>query len=222
MARVRARIFLLASVSAAVAGAAGGCGGHLGPRPAGGGGGAGDEGGGVSTGEGGAAGGGGTLGASGATGTGGTASVAHFGEPACAPAVTSGGACTAADLQFCYKPCGPEGVGVKSETCQSSGLYTEMVGCSYDLARDYSCYRIPSEPDARCPTGPTPQAGRPCDVPACTPCNNRGGVVGGEFASGGGAISEGWCVCQTPNAGGARIWSCTNDTQWPCPIGRGC
>jgi hypothetical protein len=222
MARVSARILLLASMSAVLAGTASGCGGHLGPRPAAAGGsGGGDDTGSASSGAGGGVGGGGGA-AGGASGAAGTSSDPLFGQPACAPAVTSGGACAPEDLQFCYKPCGPEGVGVKSETCQSSGLYTEMVGCSYDLALDYSCYRIPSEPDARCGGGETPQAGKPCDVPSCTPCNSRGGVVGGAYASGGGAIAEGWCVCQKPNANGVRTWSCTNDSQWPCPIGRGC
>jgi len=167
---------------------------------------------------GGATGGGGAVGAAGAGGVAG----ASFGEPACAPSVESGETCAPTDEQFCYKRCGPDGVGVKSETCQSSGLYTEMVGCAYDLSSDYSCYRIPSAPNVGCPSGQRPQAGRPCELARCTVCNSLGGLAGGEFAGGAGAVSAGWCVCQAANAAGVRTWSCAGDTTWPCPIGIGC
>jgi hypothetical protein len=217
--KMTARMFLFVSVPAVVAGLASGCGGHLGGGHAAGGNDVTDvTGGGGTLGSGGAPGTRGDPGAGGAAGTG----AVHFGEPTCASRVGSGETCTPADQQFCYKPCGPEGVGVKSETCQSSGLYTEMVGCSYDPARDYGCYRIPHAPNTGCTGGQTPQAGKPCGAPTCTPCNSRDGLLGGEFASAAGGVSAGWCVCQPPDAAGARTWSCTNASQWPCPIGKGC
>jgi hypothetical protein len=207
------------SLAVALGGIVNGCGGHLGTSE---GGGAGTAG---APGAGGASGGGGTVGSGGTIGTGGTADAGGgdrgpFGEPACLPKVAQGGACTPMDQQFCYKPCGPEMKGVRSETCRSSGLYAEMDGCSYDPTRDYACYRIPVEPDSACAA--TPQAGAVCDVPACRPCNSRGGIVRGEFFSAAGAATIGWCVCQAPDAGGKRTWSCANAATWPCPLGSGC
>lgn len=174
---------------------------------------------GAASGEGGTIGGGGTTGTGGATAAGGGTG-GGFGEPACLPKVAQGAACTQTDQQFCYKPCGPAGAGVRSETCRSSGLYTEMEGCSYDPARDYSCYRIPAEPDSACAAAP--QAGAPCDLPACRPCNSRGGIARGEYFSAAGAATTGWCVCQEPDAAGKRTWSCANAPTWPCPLGSGC
>ena len=77
-----------------------------------------------------------------------------------------------------------------------------MDGCSYDPTRDYSCYRIPGEPDAVCAA--TPQAGTLCDVPACRPCNSLGGIARGEYFSAAGTATTGWCVCQQPDAAGKR------------------
>src|SRR5215471_7707584 len=72
---------------------------------------------------------GGSVGVGGSTETDGGSG---FGQPVCPSTVSKGGACAATDVQFCYKTCGPEKSGVKSETCQTSGTYAEMSGCSFD------------------------------------------------------------------------------------------
>ena len=160
---------------------------------------------------GGATGGGGAVGAAGAGGVaGGT-----FGEPACAPSVESGENCAPTDEQLCYKRCGPDGVGVKSETCQSSGLYTEMVGCAYDLSRDYSCYRIPMRAQRRLPERAATAGGSALRAGAVHRVQQSGGACRRRFASGAGAVSEGWCVCQAANAAGLRTWSCAGDRPGP-------
>src|SRR4030095_12571608 len=87
-----------------------------------------------------------------------------FGQPACLSTVVKGGACTPAYQQFCYKTCGPEKTGVKTETCTTSGIYAEMSGCSFDPAKDYSCYKIPTAANTQCPAG-TPMGSASCDVP---------------------------------------------------------
>ena len=173
--------------------------------------------GGVDGGVGGGAGGG----AGGAGGVGGSGP--PYGDPPCPSSVVKGGACAPTDLQFCYKPCGPEGVGVKSEMCTTAGTYAEMSGCSFDPSRDYSCYKIPTAANAFCPMGVTPQASAVCDVvPHCSLCNSLQGMVGGQYIDSAGAPKVGWCVCREPNAAGARVWSCASDTAWPCPLGAGC
>jgi hypothetical protein len=120
-------------------------------------------------------------------------------------------------IQLCYKTCGPDNLGAKSETCVN-GVYAEMSGCSFDPTRDFSCYRIPTTANAICPAG-TPQPSQPCDVPPCTLCNSMQGLPGG--ATGGPGLI-GYCVCSPPDAAGVRTWSCANDTAWPCPAGMGC
>src|SRR6185437_1499765 len=94
-------------------------------------------------------------GTGGTTGTGGTGT-AGFGQPACGNtmegvAIAKGGTCTAADATagtptaLCYKTCGPEKQGVKSETCPAGGgTYAEMTGCSFDPSKDFSCYKVPA------------------------------------------------------------------------------
>jgi hypothetical protein len=171
--------------------------------------------GGVGGGTGGVAGTGGSTG-SGAAGTGG----AGFGQPACPSTVTKGGACAATDVPFCYKTCGPESIGVKSDTC-AGGVYAEMSGCTFDPARDYSCYRIPAIANNVCAAGTTPQANAPCTISACTLCNSTGGLPGGGYLDSSGAAKIGYCVCST-SASGAQKWSCASDTAWPCPSGSGC
>jgi len=164
-------------------------------------------------------------GSTGSTGTGGT-----FGTPSCTGLVTAlgeepyrGAACGAADPQVCYRTCGPEKSGVKAETCTIAGAYTESTGCSFDPARIYSCYRIPSTVNTVCPAGVTPQAALPCDVPTCTVCNSTGGLDGGQYLDSAGAAKTGFCVCQAPNPSGARLWSCANNNgTWPCPGAPGC
>ena len=95
-------------------------------------------------------------------------------------------------------------------------------GCLFDPARDYSCYKIPTTTNAVCPSQVTPQAAGPCDVPPCTLCNSLQGVVGGAYLDSTGALKVGWCACKLPSATGTRVWSCANDTAWPCPLGSGC
>ena len=164
-------------------------------------------------GSGGTTGGGGTSGSAGTSGGG-------FGQPACLSTVTKGGACASTDQQFCYKTCGPEKTGVKSETC-TGGVYAEMSGCTFDPSMDYSCYAIPGVANASCPVV-VPQASATCNVPACTACNSIQGLAGGGYLDASGAAKIGYCVCQAPNTSGVRVWSCASDTQWPCPIGAGC
>jgi hypothetical protein len=160
---------------------------------------------------------GGTTGSAGTTGAGGTA----FGQPVCPSSVTKNGTCAPTDVQFCYKTCGPESKGVKSETCQTSGSYTEMSGCSFDPSVDFSCYKIPAAANTACPAGATPQAGQSCDVPMCTLCNSMQGVSGGGYNDSNMQPKTGWCVCTNP-ASGTRVWSCASNTAWPCPGGQGC
>jgi len=138
--------------------------------------------------------------------------------------VTNGYVCGPGDVQFCYKPCGPEKVGTKSETCSAQqGIYYEMAGCVFDPSRDYSCYKISTAANSTCPLNATPQASAACDVPPCTPCNSQQGIQGGQYLDSSGAAKVGFCVCQAPNTAGARTWSCASDNgAWPCPRQNGC
>lgn len=184
------------------------------------------------TGVGGTMGVGGTTGTGGSiagtTGTGGTAdndAGSGFGQPACPSTVSKGGACAATDVQFCYKTCGPEKSGVKSETCQTSGTYAEMSGCSFDPSKTFECYKIPATANTACPAGVTPQGSMDCstyNVDPCVVCNSTQGTQGGGYLDSTGAQKVGYCVCQAANASGARVWSCASDTAWPCPSGAGC
>jgi hypothetical protein len=144
--------------------------------------------------------------------------------------LAKGAACTTADPPLCFKTCGPEKAGVKSETCQTGGTYAEMSGCSFDMTGNYSCYKIPTAANTTCPldadagTGAyaLPQGGQPCTVDHCVLCNTLGGIVGGNYADSTGASKPGYCVCQVPNTSGNRVWSCASDTAWPCPMNGGC
>ena len=165
----------------------------------------------------------GTTGGAGTTGSGGSGLY----SPSCtglttaaAAEPTKGGACVAADPQLCYKTCGPEKAGVKSETC-TGGVYAEMSGCSFDPAVDFACYKIPAAANTVCPAG-TPQASTDCTVDHCVVCNSTGGLPGGGYSDSGGAAKVGYCVCQVANSAGKRTWSCASDTAWPCPAGLGC
>ena len=160
--------------------------------------------------------GGGAGGSSGAGGMSGS-----FGQPACLDTVIRSTACLPTDQQLCYKTCGPEKTGVKSETCVG-GVYAEMSGCAFDPTRDYSCYKIPSAANASCGAGVTPMAGTTCNVQHCTICNSTGGLPGGSYLDTGGAAKSGYCTCQEPNSAGMRTWTCASDTSWPCPVGFGC
>ena len=172
-----------------------------------------------------------TTGTAGTTGTGGTTTSAAgnacgmgFGLPACASTVAKGGTCAATDTQCCYKTCGPEKSGVKSEICQTSGVYAEMSACAFDPTKDYSCYKLPTAADPMCPAGMTPQASMDCGtVPMCHACNSTQGMPGGGYLDSSGSAKTGYCVCQAANASGMRVWSCATDNgSWPCPGNSGC
>lgn len=172
----------------------------------------------------------GDSGAAGTTGSGGSTSSGTGGaySPSCTGLVTAGGmepakgvACVATDTQLCYKTCGPEKAGAKSETC-TGGVYAEMSGCSFDATKDFSCYKIPAAANTMCPAGATPQASQDCTVDMCVLCNSTGGLPGGHYNDSGGADKMGYCVCQAANSAGKRTWSCASDTAWPCPAGLGC
>jgi hypothetical protein len=167
---------------------------------------------------------GGSTGMGGTTAAGGSTETGTF-QPLCASlttaagaAPTKGGTCTAADPQLCYKTCGPESKGFKSETCTASATgsaYVEQSGCTFPTGADYSCYKIPAVLSASCPTT-TPQASTACSVAACTVCN-----VAGNYLDSGSVSKVGNCVCPASVAGTSK-WSCASSTAWPCPGGQGC
>ena len=172
---------------------------------------------------------GGTMGAGGSSGgtggttpTGGTTGGGAF-NPLCSTlltaasvAPTKNGICVDTDPQLCYKTCGPNSIGFKSETC-TAGVYVEQSSCSFPTGVDYSCYKIPTTIDATCPTL-VPQASTVCTVAACVPCNVNGGYLDSS-----GAAKTGYCVCPAPSATtGISKWSCATSTTWPCPNGQGC
>jgi hypothetical protein len=158
------------------------------------------------------------------TGTGGTPTSAADFQPLCSGLLTAAGAaptkngiCVDGDPTLCYKTCGPQSIGFKSETC-TAGVYVEQSGCSFPLGVDYSCYKIPAAIDASCPTDAAPQASTPCTVNTCTLCNLNGGYLDSS-----GAAKTGYCVCPPPSATtGTSKWSCASSTAWPCPAGQGC
>jgi hypothetical protein len=147
--------------------------------------------------------------------------------PLCANLTTAGAvapakgiACTAADPQLCYKTCGPNDVGFKSETCMA-GLYAEQSGCSFPDNLDASCYKIPATVDPSCPaTAPMASDPAGCNVAACTLCS-----VSGMYLNSTGMSKPGYCVCPAAdpaNPTKLRKWSCASTTAWPCPDGEGC
>jgi hypothetical protein len=160
-----------------------------------------------------------TTGAGGAAGATGTNPY----QPACATLTTAAGLVPskgvlcpdAADPQLCYKTCGPNSIGFKSETC-TAGSYVEQSGCSFPTGVDFSCYKIPTAVDPSCPTT-APQASQPCTVATCTLC---GGATG--YLDSTGASKVGYCVCPAPGASGTAKWTCASSTAWPCPAGQGC
>jgi hypothetical protein len=159
-----------------------------------------------------------TTGAGGSTATTGTNPY----QPSCTGlttaagvAPTKAGLCTTADPQLCFKTCGPESKGFKSETC-TGGSYVEQSGCSFLPGVDYSCYKIPATADATCPAA-APQASQACTVATCVVC---GGTTG--YLDSTGAAKTGYCVCPAPGAAGTSKWTCASSTAWPCPAGQGC
>jgi len=167
---------------------------------------------------------GGTGGSSGSTG--GTGGGNTDFSPQCDLSLTVAGeeiakgvVCAPEDPQLCWRKCGPQGSGWKSETC-SGGVYAEG-DCVFPPDGDYACFKLP-EPGAlhaECPTDPAlmPQASEDCTVPECNPCN-----VDGQYKTSSAEVKVGWCVCQPPNNAGTRTWTCASGTAWPCPLGNGC
>jgi len=130
--------------------------------------------------------------------------------------ILKGTPCTSEDPKLCYRPCGPDQVGWKTETCLA-GVYTEG-DCTFPPAKDYSCYAIPSEIDeGACGVTAAPAATDECDAPLCMPCN-----LSGFYQDTGSDVKEGYCVCREPDEGGVRRWTCASTTAWPCPFNRGC
>ncbi|MEI9938210.1 MAG: hypothetical protein WDO69_13400 [Pseudomonadota bacterium] len=171
---------------------------------------AGGTGGGAPDGNGGSATGGGSAGGGETAG-----SPSNLPEPACNDGVVKGSTCTAASSQFCYKSCGPDNLGFKSETCQN-GAYVEqsVPGCSFPAAQDYSCYKLPSRLPSECPTG-VPRGGRPCQISSCTVCFG-GAATAPQYQDSTGVQKPGFCVCA------GAVWTCASTTSWPCPDGQGC
>lgn len=133
-------------------------------------------------------------------------------QPACASDLVKGSACTAG-APLCYKSCGPDNLGFKSETCQM-GSYAES-DCSFPTGQDYSCYKIPPSLSAKCPAG-VPRGGSACSVMTCIVCYGPGPTP--QYQDSTGAQKPGYCVCSD-----AGIWTCgsTMSGSWPCP-GPGC
>jgi hypothetical protein len=132
---------------------------------------------------------------------------------------TKAGACTAADPQKCYKTCGPQSSGFKSEDC-SAGAYAEQSGCTFPDTLDATCFKLPTAQDTTCPATP-PMASAECTVAPCTLCNGGGGPTG-TYLDSKGASKVGYCVCPAPGASGTSKWSCASTDAWPCPGGKGC
>jgi hypothetical protein len=145
-------------------------------------------------------------------------------RPACDLSLSAGGdeikkgtACTDEDPPICWRTCGPQSSGWKSETCQA-GVYAEG-DCVFPTDQTYECFKIPDEVPAECPAtaDEMPQASGECDVPECTLCN-----VEDQYLTSSGEVKVGYCVCQSANSEGTRSWSCASGTAWPCPLGQGC
>ena len=132
-------------------------------------------------------------------------------------ATAKGISCTLADVQLCYKACGPQSIGFKSETC-SGGVYTESVGCNYPEGYDYSCYKIPAVFDASCPVSPLHNT--PCTVVPCVACVSTVAVSGYPDPSSSAPIA--YCICALNATAGVYKWSCAQATAWPCPGRYGC
>jgi hypothetical protein len=129
--------------------------------------------------------------------------------------IKKGTACTTQDPQICYRACGPQSVGWKSETC-TAATYAE--GDCHFPSGDYSCYSIPSTIDMTVCPSTEPKAGEECAVAECTLCN-----LDGQYFDSSGSNKIGYCVCTPPSdLDGIRRWSCASSTAWPCPQGFGC
>jgi hypothetical protein len=130
--------------------------------------------------------------------------------------ILKGTPCTPEDPQLCYRPCGPNQVGWKTETCLA-GVYAEG-DCTFPADEDYTCYAIPQVIDASaCALEAPPAATAECTAPACLTCNFEG-----FYQDTGSDVKEGYCVCREPDPEGIRRWTCASVTAWPCPLNRGC
>ena len=137
-------------------------------------------------------------------------------------AAGKGVACTAADVQLCYKTCGPEKTGVKPETCTRRRIRRGRTACSTP-ARTYACYAVPASagPDLsdHGADGLQPLLDR-----RLRGLRGRGTTdaadTGTGYTDSTGAAKTGYCVCQASAA--APSWSCASSTAWPCPNGSGC
>lgn len=144
-------------------------------------------------------------------------------SPACFLSLTEAGEeilkgtpCTAADPQLCYRPCGPNQVGWKTETCLA-GVYAEG-DCTFPADQTYECYKIPDPIDpGACGISAPPAATDECSAPACLSCN-----YDGFYQDTGSDVKEGYCVCREPGPDGVRRWTCASATAWPCPLNQGC
>ncbi|HEY5282071.1 MAG TPA: hypothetical protein VIM14_04710 [Polyangia bacterium] len=166
------------------------------------------------------------TGAGGYTSTGGTTGSGTF-TPLCTglatgadAGVAKGGSCTDSDPQICYKTCGPESKGYKSETC-SGGTYAEQSGCSFPTDGNYACYKLPTTADPTCPTT-APQANTACTVAACVVCGGTDTAQTTGYLDSSGAAKAGFCVCPVTSTGAPGKWTCASSTAWPCPSGKGC
>jgi hypothetical protein len=128
---------------------------------------------------------------------------------------SKGIACSTADTKTCYKTCGPQGVGFKSEMCDGTA-YQEDSTCNFPDA-DYSCFKIPTTQNAACPAT-TITANTACTTAMCNPCTD----ATGHYFDTSNNMKIGYCVCPAPGASGMSKWSCASSTAWPCPAGKGC
>ena len=130
--------------------------------------------------------------------------------------ILKGAPCTPEDAQLCYRPCGPQQVGWKTETC-TAGVYAEGP-CIFPDYKDYSCYHIPDPIDPGvCGITAAPAATDECTAPLCTVCNFEG-----FYQDSSSQLKEGYCVCREPDIDGVRRWTCGSTTAWPCPFSSGC
>ena len=158
---------------------------------------------------------GGSRASGGTPGSGGTsASGGSPFQPLCGDEVAKGNPCDQSSTQFCYKTCGPNSIGYKSETCQL-GTYAEQAGCTFPSGQDYSCYKLPNQRPTQCPVG-VPRATQACSIPECLVC--FGGTVSSPlYQDSTGTQKNGFCVCTE-----AGTWTCASTSAWPCPGGTGC
>jgi hypothetical protein len=133
--------------------------------------------------------------------------------------IKKGTSCTSADVPLCYRPCGPNQVGWKTEECVA-GVYAEG-DCLFPPDKDYACYQVPKDildvDEEACGLTAPPAATDPCTAPLCLSCN-----FNGFYQDTGSDVKEGYCICREADQTGVRRWTCASDSAWPCPLSRGC